>query len=153
MAGCFSLDSMRHSTLECLYNQTCIDLIAFQPHLSHPKALNISLSRFPVNSTIGSIFDESLFVESWQNHSSFENYFAACAPQSLSYSDQGRVHLETIIHLTLSAFSGLVIILKLLTPIFEKTFHLLTSKQQPTQSSSPSEQTTPKSTISGDKLF
>ncbi|CAF5044282.1 unnamed protein product, partial [Rotaria sp. Silwood1] len=86
MAGCIPLDAMRQSTLECLYNQSCINAISLQPKISQPKALNASLSRFPLNSTIGSIFDESLFIESWQNRSSFEKYYAACAPQSLSYN-------------------------------------------------------------------
>ena len=130
MAGCIPLDSMRQSTLECLYNQTCINMISLQPEISQPKSLNISLTRFLLNSTIGSIFDESLFVESWQNKSNFENYFSACAPQSLSYSYQGRFHLGTILTLSLSAFGGLVIVWKLITPIFIKIFHVIKRKKQ-----------------------
>ncbi|CAF1482418.1 unnamed protein product [Rotaria sordida] len=86
MAGCIPLDSMRQSTLECLYNQSCVDAISFQPKIFRPKALNVSLSNFSLNSTIGSLFDGSLFVEIWKNQSSFENYFTACKSQSLSYS-------------------------------------------------------------------
>jgi hypothetical protein len=140
MAGCLPLDSMRQSTLECLYNQTCINAIALQPKISQPEALNISLTRFSLNSTIGSIFDESLFVESWQNKSNFENYFSACAPQSLSYSYQGRFHLGTILTLSVSAFGGLVIAWKLITPIFIKIFNLIKWKKQQKQSSSSLEQ-------------
>ena len=141
MAGCIPLDSMRQSTLECLYNQTCINKISLQPKISQPNALNLSLTRFLLNSTIGSIFDEALFVESWQNQSNYENYFSACTPQSLSYSHQGRFHLGTILALTLSAFSGLVIVWKLITPIFVKTFHLIKWKKQQTKSSVSSEPT------------
>jgi hypothetical protein len=131
MGGCTPLDSMRQSTLECLYNQTCIDMISLQPEISQPKALNKSLTRFSLNSTIGIIFDESLFVESWQNTSNFENYFSACAPQSLSYSSQERFHRGTILTVTVSAFSGLVIVWKLLTPIFIKIYYLIKRKKQP----------------------
>ena len=141
MAGCTPLDSMRQSTLECLYNQTCINMISLQPKISQPNALNISLTRFLLNSTIGSIFDESLFVESWQNQSNYENYFSACTPQSLSYSYQGRFHLGTILTLSLSAFSGLVIVWKLITPIFVKTFHLIKWKKQQKKAPESSEPT------------
>ncbi|CAF0862999.1 unnamed protein product [Adineta steineri] len=130
MAGCTPLDSIRQSTLECLYNQTCINAISLQPEISRPQALNRSLTRFLLNTTIGSIFDEALFVESWQDKSNYENYFSACAPQSLSYSYEKRFHFRTILTLSLSAFSGLVIVWKLITPIFLKIFHFIQRKKQ-----------------------
>jgi hypothetical protein len=131
MAGCIPLDSMRKSSLICLYNQSCINAISLQPKLSQPKSLNKSLTRFPLNTTIGKIFDESLFVETWQNKSNFEDYFSACAPQSLSYRYQSRFHLITIVTLSLSAFRGLVIAWKLLTPIFIKIFSRIKRKKPP----------------------
>ncbi len=141
MAGCLSLDSMRQSTLECLYNKTCINAISLQPKISQPEALNISLTRFSLNSTIGWIFDESLFVESWQNESNFENYFSACAPQSLSYSYEGWFDLGRIVTLSVSAFGGLVITWKLITPIFIKIFNLIKWKKQKRKSPSSLKQT------------
>jgi len=130
MAGCLPLDSMRQSTLECLYNQSCINSISLRPKLSQPKALNVSLSRFSFNSTIGSIFDESLFVESWKNESSFENYFAACAPRSLSYTYESRFHLGTILTISLSAFGGLIMAWQLITPAFVKIFKLIKKQKR-----------------------
>jgi hypothetical protein len=130
MAGCIPLDSMRQSSLECLYNQSCINAISLQPNISQPKSLNKSLTRFPLNAKIGKIFDGSLFVETWQNKSNFEDYFFACAPQSLSYSYQARFHLGTIVPLSLSAFGGLFIAWKLLTPIFIKIFSRIKQKRQ-----------------------
>ncbi|CAF1006039.1 unnamed protein product [Rotaria sordida] len=141
MAGCIPLDAMRQSTLECLYNQSCINAISLQPKISRPKALNTSLSRFPLNSTISSIFDESLFIESWQNQSSFEKYYAACAPQSLSYSYANRFHLGTIITMSLSAFGGLVIAWQLITPTFIKIWKRIKWKKQQKQSPTTTEQT------------
>lgn len=138
MGGCIPLDSMRQSTLECLYNQTCVNAISLQPKVCQPKCLNISLTRFLYNSTIGSIFDESLFVESWQNKSNFENYFSSCSPEFLSYSYQERFDLGTIVTLSVSAFGGLVIGWKLITPIFIKIFNKIKRKKQ---SSSSLEQT------------
>jgi len=141
MAGCIPLDSIRNSTLECLYNQSCIDAISLQPRISRGKALNYSLTRFNLNLTIGQIFDESLFVESWNNKSSFEDYFSACSPRSLFYSYKGRFHLGRIITISLSAFGGLVIGWQLLTPAIVKIWNLIQSKKQQRQSSSTLEPT------------
>ncbi|CAF3750060.1 unnamed protein product [Rotaria sp. Silwood1] len=133
MAGCLPLEAIRQSTLECLYNQSCIDVLSLQPKLSRPRALNISLTRFPLNLTIGSLFDNYLFIESWENRSSFENYFAACAPRYLSYSYESQFYLGTIITMILNAFGGLVIALQLITPALVKIFKLIKWKKQRTE--------------------
>jgi hypothetical protein len=139
MGGCIPLDTIRASTLECLYNESCVNAITLQPKICRAKPLNKSLTRFPINSTIGSIFSESLFVETWQNKSSFENYFSACAPQSLSYTYQGRFHLGTIVTVSLSAFGGLVIFFQLITPMILKICKLIKWKKQ--EESSPLQRT------------
>ncbi|CAF1354313.1 unnamed protein product [Rotaria sordida] len=141
MAGCMPLDSMRQSTLECLYNQSCIDAISLQPKIFRPKALNASLSTFPLNSTIGSLFDESLFVEIWKNQSSFENYFAACQPQSLSYSYERRFHLGKIITMSLYVFGGLVTAWELITPAIVIIWQRIKWKKQQSQRSTTAETT------------
>ena len=127
MAGCTPMDSIRQSTLECLYNQSCVDAISLQ---SPVKALNIYLTRFNINLTIDQIFNESLFVESWNIKSSFENYFSACSPRSLSYSYERRFHLGTIITISLSAFSGLILVWQLVTPAIVKILSLIQSERQ-----------------------
>lgn len=137
MAGCTPLDSIRQSTLECLFNQTCVDRIAIQPEISRPKALNRSLTRFTIEWTIGSLFDDYLFVESWQNQSNFEEYFAACAPKQLSYSYQGRSSMGKLLLLIIAACAALFTYLKLFTPIVIKLFHLMKKQKK----CSPSEQT------------
>ncbi|CAF3313582.1 unnamed protein product [Rotaria sp. Silwood2] len=141
MAGCTSLDSMRQSTLECLYNQSCVDAISLQSKILRPKALNSSLSEFPLNSTIGSLFDEFLFVEIWKNQSSFENYFAACEPQSLSYSYESRFHFGTIITMSLNAFGGLVTAWELITPAIIIIWQRIKWKRKQRQRSTTTEET------------
>lgn len=130
MAGCLPLDSIRQSTLECLYNQSCVDAIILKRLIRHPRALNRSLTRFPIYSTIDFMFTESLFVESWQNQSSFENYYNQCSPNILSYSYKKRLDIGTMVTLTLGAFSGLTIGWQLLTPLFIKIFRLCKKQRQ-----------------------
>ncbi|CAF4177053.1 unnamed protein product, partial [Rotaria sp. Silwood2] len=99
VVGCWPIDGLGMSTLECFYSSSCIELIInflnyyTQIDGSPPvdfvlptvptlivTPLNSSIpSRFPPNITIGKIIDE-LFIEQWSNKSIYENYFAACAP-------------------------------------------------------------------------
>jgi hypothetical protein len=134
MAGCLPVESIRQSTLECLYNQSCINILALQPNISRPTPL-ISSSKFPPDLTVGVMFDESLFIESWENTTSFEDYYAVCAPRSLTYSYQGRYRFATIFTMCVSAFGGLMIIWDLITPAVVKIWSLIKwkkkQKQQP----------------------
>lgn len=130
MAGCLPFDSMRQSTLTCLYNQSCVDFIALQKEISHPRALNRSLTRFPLDVSIGQLFDEYLFVESWGNESNYEKYYSSCSPRVLSYSYQTRFDWEKMFVLIFAGYGALVILLKIITPIFiqlradRSSFHL-----------------------------
>ena len=66
------------------------------------------------------MFDESLFLESWQSKPNYEAYFAACAPRTLSYSYVGPASLATIFTVCVSAFGGLVIGWQLIMPAIIK---------------------------------
>ena len=130
MAGCLPLESIRKSTLECLYQQSCIDILSLQPKISRPKPLQITSSKFPSNLTIAAMFDRFLFVELWEHKSSFEDYFNACAPRSLTYNYRGRYRLATTITLCVGAFGGLVRVWQLITPAIVKFWNLIKRKKQ-----------------------
>ena len=76
------------------------------------------------------MFDGALFVESWRNSSNFSAYFAACQPQSISYSYEARFDLTWIISTCVSAFGGLVIGWQLLTPALVRIWHRYKSKNR-----------------------
>ena len=123
------LDSVRQSTLECFYNQSCIDQFVSSSTRNIPlKALNLSRTRFPLNMSIGVMFDQSLFVESWGNSSNFEEYFDVCQVNSLSYSYQQRCHLSWMLTTLISAFGGLMIIWQFFIPLFIRIAHKLRTK-------------------------
>ncbi|CAF0883127.1 unnamed protein product [Adineta ricciae] len=138
MAGCLPLESLRHSTLECLYDQSCVDILAIQPEIFHPKALQKSpSSKFSLETTIGMMFDKSLFVESWQPNTSFEDYFTTCSPRSLTYTYQGRSRLPAIITICVSAFGGLVIAWQMITPAIVHLWTLIKRKRDTSNTSIP----------------
>lgn len=132
MAGCTPLDSTRQSTLECFYNQTCIDTLRLvsQGKTNRMKSLNFSHTNFALNTTIGQMFDQHLFIESWNHSWNYETYFASCRAPSLSYSYQRRFHLSWIFATCLSAYGGLVLIWQLIIPLLIKLRNKIRSKVQ-----------------------
>ncbi|CAF4250633.1 unnamed protein product, partial [Rotaria sp. Silwood2] len=95
VAGCYALESLLQSTLECFFDQECLNTVVqffSSSNLTNVEALNENVTQFPRQTTIGVILRE-LFIENWVTMSSFENYFAQCAPISshLKLKDRVRV--------------------------------------------------------------
>jgi hypothetical protein len=86
-SSCMPVDAILSSSLECFYDQACIDTII--PYLRIPTnfiAMDIlAASHFPINSTIEAIVDE-LMVEDWNFNVSFDRYYNHCAPASCTHS-------------------------------------------------------------------
>ena len=106
-AGCFPLDSLFQSSLQCLHDQECIDPTATF------KAMNNSLlqsSRFDVNTTIESIVNQ-LLVEEYSINMSYDKYFAQCAPLLCSYSYIDYANIIDGLTYIIALYGGLVIII------------------------------------------
>ena len=105
-----------------------MDSISLQKEISHPQALNQSLTKFPLDLPIGHLFDEHLFVQSWENQSNYEKYYSSCSPRILSYSYQTRFDFGKMFILIFAGYGALVILLKIFTPILVKIFDLFKRK-------------------------
>jgi len=115
--GCSSIESLFHSTLECFYNQTCLN--ALQPYIPSftMTSLNlISTSQYTPQTQI-SLIIENLFIEQWNPSISFENYYSICAPQQCRYTYEKRENYLYLMTTFLSLFSGLRIVLRILSPL------------------------------------
>ena len=117
VVGCLPVNAMLLSTLECLYNQTCIDtLIAYFPTNNTFTALEIlEKSLFTPNSDVKSIVDH-LMLEEWMIDVSYSKYYNQCAPKSCTYSKVERHGLVFILTKLISLLSGLVLMLMLVIP-------------------------------------
>ena len=130
IGGCYPIDGLRLSTLECFYSRSCIDIILtysyyfarssesfsnrFVPSVLIVTPLNSSIpSRFPINSSLRNLIDD-LFIETWSNTAIYENYFAACAPNTCQYHHFRRADLLHIATSMLSLYGGLTIALRLM---------------------------------------
>ncbi|CAF1042285.1 unnamed protein product [Adineta steineri] len=122
-AGCYIIESLLQSNLQCFYNQTCINKLQsyFQvSSLMNITALDISLSnQFLINSTIADILGK-LMVEEWKNSSMYENYYSECQPSYCSYTVTTKNSAIYIITTLIGLVGGLITVLKLMVPYLVK---------------------------------
>ncbi|CAF4719526.1 unnamed protein product, partial [Rotaria sp. Silwood2] len=114
--GCLPIYGLRLSTLECLYNLTCLQkLFNLTNRIEDiPSSLDISIyTRFsPISSiTIGTLIDQ-LFIEAWQNESNYLNYFSICVPLTCRYTYAKRNDILYILTTFLGLYGGLTVGLK-----------------------------------------
>jgi hypothetical protein len=128
MVGCYPLESLLKSTLECLYNVSCFSLLqyvsqSFAPlNDSHP-------SRFQKNSTVKSILDQ-LMIEQWNNNINYEKYYNECSPSFCSYSYIERNHTLQVLTLLLGLYGGLTIIMNVVALLIGALWHKILIKYQ-----------------------
>lgn len=113
---------MLQSTLECFFNQSCLDiLISLTGALHNISPLNMAapLSRFHPITTIGTIY-ENLMIESWQNTSDFAAYFHTCARRICTHSYVKRFVFVYMVTVLIGLFGGLNVTFRLVSPFIVK---------------------------------
>ncbi|CAF0796397.1 unnamed protein product [Didymodactylos carnosus] len=117
MAGCYPLEALLQSTLQCFYDQQCID------SNETFKSLNSSFvsSRFDVNSSIEFIVQQ-LMVEEYLVNKSYEKYFDQCSPSSCTYSYTGSQDEIDIATSLIGLYGGLVVISQWITVLSIKVY-------------------------------
>lgn len=125
--GCFPYDALIISTLECFFNWTCLNitaqLISSLPASDWPRPLKTLLSsRYLPNDTITNIYEE-MMIDEWKNMKNFSGYYAACAPIRCTYTYPERSDFLAVITTLLSTFSGLIVALRMVSPITVQLGH------------------------------
>jgi hypothetical protein len=96
VVSCFPINSLLFSSLECLYNQTCIQMLLdwrlfemdqwFQPITLNISALDPRLpSRFLPSTKMNAIVSH-LMVEDWTNTTNVTAYYNQCKPHICTYT-------------------------------------------------------------------
>ncbi|CAF3866540.1 unnamed protein product, partial [Rotaria sp. Silwood1] len=117
-SGCLPIISMLDSTLECFYNQTCLnDIISYFPTNERFSALVIHINSSYNQYTKVKTMLENLMIEEWITTISYEKYYDQCAPISCTYSKEERHNLIYVITKLISLLSGLTLVLELIIPI------------------------------------
>ncbi|CAF0901316.1 unnamed protein product [Adineta steineri] len=125
-SGCVPLDSMLQSTLECLYDQTCLDKISDALNSSKPyiPSLIANRTRFhPINITKFDNIVKEFFIENWIESVSFESYFNACHTDKCTYTISKRFKFGYISSTVIAFYGGLSVGLTLVIPLVFKIGH------------------------------
>jgi hypothetical protein len=128
--GCYPLEALLQSTLECLYNVSCIDQLKFMYNHSNITFNPLDASLSSSNATVQSLVDE-LLVERWETSIVYEQYYTTCAPLSCSYTFDGQISLIYTITTIIGLYGGLTVALKLISPIIVRLgYYLIMRRRQ-----------------------
>ena len=113
MVGCYPLEALLQSSLECFYDDTCFRMMI------SPSYRFIDTSSLLLSTSIPSRYDpttkideilKSAFIEEWSVNISYEEYYKVCAPSSCSYSYLESTSSVEIVTNLLGLHGGLTII-------------------------------------------
>ncbi|CAF3546539.1 unnamed protein product [Adineta steineri] len=115
-AACTPLEALLQSTLDCLYEIECLQLLSdYFPALNH---MGVNWTDFLVTSkqqnlSVNDYFN-NLFIEDWLPQINYSKYFDECHPSVCTYTGTDRADISYAITLFISLYGGLVIILRLI---------------------------------------
>ena len=122
-SGCYILEALLQSTLECFYDQPCFDELTTA--LSQTIRPNVSIlnatvpSNFSTTSTVGEMLSE-LMVEQWNWAVNYSGYFAQCRPSECHYTVKTKNDVIYIVTTVIGLVGGLVTALKVVIPLVVK---------------------------------
>ncbi|CAF1661282.1 unnamed protein product, partial [Adineta ricciae] len=116
--GCTPLDALLASTLDCLYNLECLNILpAYFPRLNQTNHLwNNKLPPTQRRNVSVKNLIESFFIENQSSEVNYKNYFDRCDPSFCTYTTTDQVNFSYIITLLISLYGGLTAILRLIAP-------------------------------------
>ena len=119
--GCSLIEQMFASSLQCYFEQSCLDTIYNLIHSTstHPlnaTAMNHSIeSQYNVTTKVQEIV-ENLMIEKWNNRASFESYFKQCNPQTCKYTYNKQADIRYMITTIIGLIGELVTLLRNIIP-------------------------------------
>ncbi|CAF3730830.1 unnamed protein product [Rotaria sp. Silwood1] len=116
--GCYAIEGVLQSTLECLFNSQCLAtiqiLFPISPNVNiYP--LNRNQTRFSSMMTIEELANE-LFLETWPTVISFSNYYNHCRPYLCAYTFTQR-NILYVVTKVLGIYGGLTTVLRFCVPL------------------------------------
>jgi len=124
--GCYPLEALLQSTLECLYNISCIDQLKTMYTQSNITFNPLDISLSSPNRTVQSLVD-TLLVEKWETNVIYDQYYTTCAPLSCTYTFDGQISVVYTVTIIIGLYGGLSVILELITPILVQIGYYIVS--------------------------
>ncbi len=145
-SSCMPVDACLLSSLECFYNQSCVNAIFPYQRITDNVTRNFTAlksndasasTRFNVSTRIKSIVDE-LMVEEWITEEIYEKYFQQCAPASCTYLKKVYPDFLSVLNIVIGLLGGLCSALSLVIPRIVK---FIRQRWWPSPANSQSSQT------------
>ena len=111
--GCTSSDSFLSSTLECFYNQSCVDII--EKYTNYSNSLQSLSNQSRINLTIYELV-KNLFIDQLLTRKNYSAYYEICSPSLCSYNYIQKFNLVYTIYFLLGFQGGLTIVLRWICP-------------------------------------
>ncbi|CAF1487303.1 unnamed protein product, partial [Rotaria sordida] len=105
--GCFLVESLLESTLECFYDHQCMKIIESYTSNTTTNFSLLDTTRNSPNETVQSIINR-LMIDAWQSNISFSAYYKMCSPLSCTYEQTRRHDIVYLISSIFGLFAGLV---------------------------------------------
>ena len=122
-AGCYTMESLLQSNLQCFYDQQCLNLLQyyFEAYTTNEIiALNSSLSsQYYPNTTIENLL-KNLMIEQWNSTQFYDQYYEECDPIECRYRIETRNSMIYIITTLFGIIGGWTRISKILIPVLIK---------------------------------
>ena len=116
--GCLPFEALLQSTLDCLYDINCLRLFSkYFPNFNQVyNRTDLVLSDTNEGRSINELVND-LFINQWTTQINYSNYFSQCAPSYCTYVKTNQNNISYTVTLFISLYGGLIIILRLMTPI------------------------------------
>lgn len=114
-SSCMPADACLLSSLECFFNQSCVNTILLYQRITDGMMWNFTAldsnktlkpSRFNITSRIKSIVDE-LMVEEWLTQEDYDKYFQQCAPVLCTYYTNIHPDFLDVLNIFIGLLGGL----------------------------------------------
>lgn len=138
--GCYVVEVALQSDLRCFYDSDCLQQLINNLNLSNGSVSSIILekdstlenTRFHPETQLLEIVS-NLMIESWNNQTSYENYFNKCQPLMCTATYVSRRNIVFSITVIIVLIGGLTDVYKFIVPlgvriIFRHTFPFLKQK-------------------------
>ncbi|CAF4110386.1 unnamed protein product, partial [Adineta steineri] len=114
--GCTPFEALLESTLDCLYQTECLQLLVdyfpIRQQMNFHANDSILTSRHE-NKSVNKYLN-NLFIMNWSPEINYTKYFHQCSPSNCTYSKKDQTELSHGITLFISLYGGLIIILRLI---------------------------------------
>ena len=119
-SGCFLVESLLQSTLECFYSDSCFNQLTgyiSTTTLSNATILNATASSRYLPTTNVSDIVNQLMLETWNWTMMYDKYYAECEPYECRYTIKTRNDIVYIVTTLIGLIGGLVTALKITIPL------------------------------------